>query len=342
MPDNKNYLSGGEVSKTLPRLLYSIYMMNNYLFFRYSLRLFYFFCFLLLALAGCSSADDPIPNPDPGEEEQLSLSRALADLSGGEYKVWLCAHRGNTWKGASDGIPENSLPAISYAIESGTDIVEIDVRCTSDGKLVVMHDNTVDRTTSGTGSLSSMTLEDIRKFSLRDNDGVLTTYKVPTLEEVLLAGKGKVFFNLDIANKNVPVSSLADLLKKLNMTDQVLLYVSTDRNLAYDLIVRESSLLIHPMVQSSDDILFFSRPEYNVQVMQLSYTNAASGTFALQVADVGAVVFSNITGNNDRSMLSGSYSGLVNMINKRVRIIQTDYTEIAAEYLTGKGLRSNR
>lgn len=315
--------------------------MTKSLFYKYLSRWFCLSCFSLFILIGCGSSDDPIPDqqPEPEKEEQLSLGRALDDFSRGEYKIWLCAHRANTQRGISAGIPENSLPAVATAIEAGAEIIETDVRCTADGTLVIMHDNTVDRTTNGTGSVSSMSLATIKALKLKNNDGTITTHKVPTLEEMLLAGKGKVFFNLDIANKNVPVSSLVNLLKKLDMTGQVLLYVSTDRNLAYDLIAQERSLLIHPMVQVSDDISFFSRPEYNVQVMQLSYTNAASGTFASQVADAGGIVFSNITGSYDQAMLSGGYSGLVNMINKRVRIVQTDYAEIAAEYLAGKGLR---
>lgn len=295
-------------------------------------------CFLLLFFTNCSGSDNSVPDPD-SELEQKSLNRELNELRNGAYKMWLCAHRGNTLEGISGGIPENSLPSVSAAIHSGADIVEIDVRCTADGILVVMHDNTIERTTNGTGSVSTMTLEEIKKLFLKDSDGQITSCRVPSLEEMLLAGKGQIFFNLDIAAKNVPVSSLSALLKKLDMTDQVLLYVSTDRNLAYDLISKDNSLLIHPLVQSSDDIAFFSRKEYNVQMMQLSYTNAASGTFASQISDAGAVVFSNITGTNDQNMLLGGYSGLVNLINKRVRIVQTDYSEIAAEYLSDKNLR---
>lgn len=93
---------------------------------------------------------------NPGGEEggQLPVTGNLkADLKSlfesTSYKVWLCAHRGNTQKGMKEGIPENSLPAIEHSVKAGVEMIELDARPTSDGVLVLMHDNTIDRTTNG-------------------------------------------------------------------------------------------------------------------------------------------------------------------------------------------------
>ncbi len=61
------------------------------------------------------------------------------------------------------------MPAFRKAIELGIDIIELDVRCTKDGKLVLMHDRTVDRTTNGRGPVDSFTFEEIRKLKLNFN-----------------------------------------------------------------------------------------------------------------------------------------------------------------------------
>jgi glycerophosphoryl diester phosphodiesterase len=93
-------------------------------------------------------------------------------------------------RGASVEQPENTIEAFEAAIDAGADAVEFDVRMTADGHAVVIHDPNVARTTSGTGLVSEMTLEEIRKLG------------VPTLEETLecLAGRAAA----DIEIKNLP------------------------------------------------------------------------------------------------------------------------------------------
>lgn len=273
-----------------------------------------------------------------------SVQRSLkAELDGLQkkqtFRIWLCSHRGNTRQGIKNGVPENSLKAINTAIEAGADMVEIDIRSTSDGILVLMHDKTIDRTTNGNGSLSSIDFAQLKRYKLKDSQGKITGESVPILEEALKLGQGKIFFNLDIANKDIPVHKIVALIQKLKMEDEVLLYTSTDRNLASDLQATERRLLLHPMVKSSDDILFFSSKLVSVQVFQLSISDAFSGTLPKEIEGSSRLCFSNIVGKYDTNMAAGDYSGLVNMINKRIGIIQTDYTELADTYLKLKGYR---
>ncbi|MEB3369521.1 glycerophosphodiester phosphodiesterase family protein [Saccharopolyspora mangrovi] len=106
------------------------------------------------------------------------------------------AHRG-AWR----DYPENSLAAIDEAVRDGAEIVEIDVRKTADGHLVLMHDETVDRTTNGSGKVSDLTLAQIKQLRLKEHLGgeqtALTSHAVPTLEEAMLAVKGRAMVNLD-------------------------------------------------------------------------------------------------------------------------------------------------
>ncbi|SDH69031.1 glycerophosphoryl diester phosphodiesterase [Alteribacillus persepolensis] len=110
--------------------------------------------------------------------------------------LMITAHRGQ-WR----EYPENSIAAINEAIRDGAEIVEIDVRLTADGVPVLMHDDTVDRTTDGEGKVSDYTLEEIKELRLKENlggeDAALTEYKVPTLREAMLAAKGHAIVNLD-------------------------------------------------------------------------------------------------------------------------------------------------
>jgi glycerophosphoryl diester phosphodiesterase len=90
------------------------------------------------------------------------------------------AHRG----GASQW-PENSLTAFRNAIALGAKILELDVHLTADGTVAVIHDATLQRTSSGTGPLAACTAADLRRARLRGPDGALTDDWVPTLDEVL-------------------------------------------------------------------------------------------------------------------------------------------------------------
>lgn len=106
--------------------------------------------------------------------------------------VLVVSHRGD-WRNA----PENSLQAFRNSICMGVDMIEIDLKKTKDGHLVLMHDDTIDRTTNGTGMPSDYTLEEIRKFRLVNGLGRETNHCIPTLEEVLNLCKGKILINID-------------------------------------------------------------------------------------------------------------------------------------------------
>lgn len=89
------------------------------------------------------------------------------------------AHRG----GASLA-PENTLSCFKKGIESGADMLELDIHLTKDGHIVVCHDQTVDRTTNGKGKIRDLTLDEISKLCIIDSDGRITNEKIPTLQDV--------------------------------------------------------------------------------------------------------------------------------------------------------------
>jgi glycerophosphoryl diester phosphodiesterase len=110
-----------------------------------------------------------------------------------QNKIMVTAHRGD-WRNA----PENSLRAFQYAADMGVDIVELDLKKTRDGAIVIMHDGTINRTTNGKGVPADYTLDEIKNFRLKNGLGRVTNNPIPTLKEVMLALKGTgVKVNLD-------------------------------------------------------------------------------------------------------------------------------------------------
>lgn len=113
---------------------------------------------------------------------------------------WLCSDKTelSAHRGAHVVAPENSVEAIKWAGLLGYGFVEIDIQTTKDGHYVLMHDSTIDRTTTGSGKVKSLTLEEIKSYSMVDADGNKTSYKVPTLSEALEAAhKYNVGVNFD-------------------------------------------------------------------------------------------------------------------------------------------------
>lgn len=138
------------------------------------------FTYLLLCLATAMMA----------QQDASRLARQLLDPK--SKKVFVVAHRGD-WRNA----PENSLQAFSNCIDMGVDMIELDLKKSKDGVLIIMHDNKLDRTTTGHGLPSDYTLAELRKLRLKSGHGIATRHQIPTLEEVLLLCKGKILINID-------------------------------------------------------------------------------------------------------------------------------------------------
>lgn len=110
---------------------------------------------------------------------------------------------------------ENTLPAFSAAIEAGADYFELDVRTTADGKLVLMHDATVDRTMKGNGSIAHMTFDEVRALRAGGQS-------IPTFEEALALARGRAQVYVDA--KQVSAPALIAALENQRMLDRVVVY----------------------------------------------------------------------------------------------------------------------
>lgn len=135
-------------------------------------------------------------------------------------RVW--AHRG-----ASDYAPENTLEAFALAVKQGADGVELDVQMTKDGKLVVAHDETIDRVSDGSGRIIDHTLSELREFNFNKTHAEYASVRIPTLKEVyeLLQPTG-LTVNVELKTGIVLYQGLEEkvlkLAKKMDMEDRVI------------------------------------------------------------------------------------------------------------------------
>ena len=126
-------------------------------------------------------------------------------------------------RGASSYAPENTLAAFDLALEMGVRHIELDVDVTSDGHVVVIHDNNVDRTTDGSGPVTSHTLEALRGFDAGSWFGAqFAGERIPTFDEVLARYKGRAHVHTEIKGHSPSLSQrTADLIRRHGMEGQV-------------------------------------------------------------------------------------------------------------------------
>ena len=112
--------------------------------------------------------------------------------------IMVVAHRAG-WKEKGQVVrAENSKAAIDNAVAIGVEMVELDVRRSKDGVLVVMHDETLNRTTTCRGPVSSLTLAALRACRLIvEGTGIVTDETVPTLSDMLAHSRGRILVNID-------------------------------------------------------------------------------------------------------------------------------------------------
>lgn len=119
-------------------------------------------------------------------------------------RIW--AHRG-----ASRDAPENTLPAFERAVEQGADGVEFDVQLTADGAVVVIHDETLERTTDGNGAVAATTLDALRRLDASGGRDGFAGARVPTLEEVLdLFAPTRLVVNIELKNSVEPYPGMEE------------------------------------------------------------------------------------------------------------------------------------
>jgi glycerophosphoryl diester phosphodiesterase len=143
----------------------------------------------------------------------------------------IIAHRGD-----KAHAPENTLAAFKLAAENGADAIEFDVKLTADGRVIVLHDPTVDRTTNGTGKISQLPLAEVKELDAgRRFSELFRGERIPTLDEVFETVGEQLHINIELTNYATPFDSLVpkvvDLVKKHGLQNRMLFSSFFARNL---------------------------------------------------------------------------------------------------------------
>jgi glycerophosphoryl diester phosphodiesterase len=275
---------------------------------------------------------------------QFTINDLIQNLEDSKNeKIMVVAHRGD-WRNA----PENSLQAIKNCIEMGVDMVEIDIRETKDGHLVLMHDETIDRTTNASGYVKDWTLDNLQNLKLIDGLGVETPHGIATLEEALLVAKDKILINLDKSYKMF--DKCYEVIKKTETLDQVVIKGTKTR----EQVEREFGqyldkvyfmpviILPNPNAQDIvDDYLKNRLPVAFEFVLKYDSLQIIENFENIRESGSGVwinALWSRLNGGHDDEKAALDPAVYDWYIENNVDMIQTDRPQLLLKYLRKKGL----
>lgn len=162
------------------------------------------------------------------------------------------AHRG----GAGKGFPENCIATFENTLRHTHAMMEVDPRYTKDGVIVLHHDPTLERTTNGAGRVADHTWEELKALRLKDAEGLLTEYSIPTLDETLQWARGKTILVLD--QKDVPVEARARKVAEHSAEAYVVLivYSFADAQRCYTM---NPHIMMEVMIPNAEQAAAFDR-----------------------------------------------------------------------------------
>ena len=277
---------------------------------------------------------------------QTRTDKLLKNLHDNESKyIFVIAHRGD-WRNA----PENSLQSIEKAIAMKVDMIELDIQPTKDGNFICMHDETLDRTSTGKGPIKDYTTEELKKFVLRSGNGIKTRQPIPTLKEALNVCKGRILVNID--KGGTYIKEIMPIIQECGMEKQVIIkgYYPVEK------VKKEygsnESMLYMPIVNLWDKEAVATIQTFIKDFTPIAYELCFKDdtTPSLRIIDEiiksGSRIWMNtlwdsLCGGHDdeNALLESKDKHWGWMLKHKATMIQTDRPQELIHYLEEKGLR---
>ncbi|MEW5854592.1 MAG: glycerophosphodiester phosphodiesterase family protein [Myxococcota bacterium] len=300
---------------------------------------------LVVTLLGCadggSSAADAGHAPDAAGPGRINVRACLVDP--GCQTRMISAHRGLRTRA-----PENTLAAYRDAVEAGADVLETDIRATADGELVLMHDDTVDRTTDGTGEVASMTWAQIQALTVHNHDDPSAeqdprpeAHKVPRLRD-LIALCRELGCQVDYDWKTGTAEQLLGVIRAENGVELGFVHKRDAQSLV-PLRQMEPGLLLMPNVATAADV------DAAIALLDVKIVEAEvdlGGTVATEAVsrarELGIKAYADALGLPDVGLANGDDTLWYALVQSGLHIIASDVTDRAYGYLVQQGYRSPR
>lgn len=277
---------------------------------------------VFLIILGFSCKNEKQKQDEALHVEKVKQSVLLETLKyTSEDKPMISVHRGG--KGLKY-YPENCLETLKYINDSIEAIYEIDVAKTKDDVLVLMHDNTLDRTSTGEGNISKYTFDELQAFSLEDDFGNKTKFKIPLFKDVLVWAKdNNVILTIDI-KRSVEVEQVVELIREVGAEDISVI-------ITYDLKQAELANTVAPELllsvsarnnQEVEWLLHSGIPTENM--IAFTGTRLSSDSLYAKIHSYGIKTMLGTLGNLDKRAEARGDSLYKIWVHKGIDVIATD------------------
>ncbi|RZL46720.1 MAG: glycerophosphodiester phosphodiesterase family protein [Pedobacter sp.] len=239
----------------------------------------------------------------------------------------ISAHRG----GPMAGFPENAIETFENATTHQPVIIEFDVALSKDSALVIMHDDKLDRTSTGTGTIGTYTRAELQKFKLKDDDGKVTNFKIPTMDEVLKWGRNKVIFTIDI-KRGVPYAKIVEAVRR-NKAENNSIVITYNATQAAEVHQLAPDLMISASARKIADIERLNQMGVpNNRIVAFVGTSAPDKTFFNYLHSKGITSILGTMGNLDRSAIANPNQKVYEqLLVNGADILSTDELELAGK-----------
>ena len=268
--------------------------------------------FLILSIGCAEQGGFEANDGSISSDDDLSHCPALKIINAG--------HRGTGRNEKSNPFPENTLLSLQKAIEEGADVIEVDVHYSADDVLVVMHDETVDRTTDGVGCVSDFSVETLKQLdAAKDSDFQGTDVTIPTLQEVIDAIDVDINIEAKVESQACPRPDIEKLASDL------VEIVNADNKPRMIFISSSSPDLLQKLVSSGIYLVLHKRDPELAAHLGVDAVNVAPAENIIESIDVAhAFGLETLTVTADREVISEA-------IRAGVTIVLTDDPDVMRE-----------
>ncbi|GAB5526476.1 MAG: glycerophosphodiester phosphodiesterase family protein [Roseivirga sp.] len=287
---------------------------------------------LTLSVFSCSQSQ----SGHQATENLSGLNRSLFEREGGKiFYSWtadripmVSAHRG----GPYSGYPENAIATFDYIAGITPAVIECDIEMTKDSVLIMMHDNTLNRTTTGTGKVRDYNWSELKNLQLVDLDDNVTDFTIPTLSDVLEWVPGKALLTLDV-KRGVPFEKVIAEVQEANAGPYaaIITYSANDAQKVYQI---DPSLMISVGIgneQAYEAHKNLGIPDENmIAFVGLSEPDAAHYQF---LHEKGIYCILGVLGNLDKKALAKGDSIYAGFVKRGADILATDRPIEAAKVI---------
>jgi len=241
----------------------------------------------------------------------------------------ISAHRG----GPMPGFPENCIETFANATTYNPVIIEFDIAYSKDSVMVIMHDDKLDRTSTGKGNIGDYTYQELKAFNLKDDYGKETSFKIPTLDSVLSWSKGKVLLTIDL-KRGVSYAKVIEKVRQYKVESNSIIITYTAKQ-AQEVHRIAPDLMISASVQKKSELKRLNSLGIpNERIVAFVGVSAPGKELYKYLHDKGITTILGTMGNIDKSAITSPARNIYyHLLNNGADILSGDNLPQASEEL---------